>query len=31
MARTYENKFKVMIVELLHSGLAVKQVNKEYD
>lgn len=31
MARTYDNEFKVMIVELLHSGLPVKQVSKEYD
>jgi len=30
MARTYENDFKVMIVELLQSGRKVKEVSQEY-
>jgi transposase len=31
MARKHENEFKVMIVELLNSGLPVKQVSDQYD
>lgn len=31
MARKHENDFKVMIVELLNSGLPVKQVSEQYN
>jgi len=31
MARKYENDFKVMIVELLKSGIKVKEVSEEYE
>ena len=31
MAKNYDNEFKVMIVELLKSGLTVKQVSGDYD
>lgn len=30
MAKTYENDFKVLIVELLKSGRPVKEVSEEY-
>ncbi len=30
MAKKYDNDFKVMIVELLESGLKVKEVSDEY-
>ncbi len=31
MAKNYDNDFKVMIVELLESGLKVKEVSDEYN
>jgi len=31
MGKTYENEFKVMIAELLLSGVKSKQVSKDYD
>jgi len=31
MAKHYDNEFKVMIVELLNSGLKTRQVSKDYD
>jgi transposase len=30
MRKTYDNEFKVMIVELLNSGRSAKEVNEEY-
>lgn len=30
MANSYENEFKVMIVELLNSGRKVKEISQEY-
>ena len=30
MAKKYDNDFKVLIVELLKSGISVKEVNEEY-
>lgn len=30
MAKTYENDFKVLIVELVKSGRPVKEVSEEY-
>lgn len=30
MANSYENEFKVMVVELLNSGRKVKEVSQEY-
>jgi transposase len=31
MAKNYDNEFKVMIVELLNSGLKTKQVSNDYN
>jgi len=31
MPKKYDNEFKVMIVELLHSGISVKQAGSDYD
>ena len=31
MAKTYDNEFKVMIVELLKSGIKTQQVGDDYD
>ncbi len=31
MAKKYDNEFKVMIVELLNSGIKTKQVSEEYN
>ena len=30
MRNTYDNEFKVMLVELLNSGRSAKEVNEEY-
>ena len=30
MARKYDNEVKIMIVELLNSGIKIKQVSKDY-
>lgn len=30
MAKQYDNEFKVLIVDLLKSGLMVKQVSEDY-
>ena len=30
MAKTYDNEFKVMIVELLNSGMKPKQISEDY-
>jgi len=31
MVKKYDNEFKVMIVELLNSGIKTKQVSEDYD
>ena len=31
MVKKYDNEFKVMIVELLNSGIETKQVSEDYD
>lgn len=31
MAKKYDNEFKVMIIELLNSGIKTKQVSNDYD
>ena len=31
MAKKYENDFKIMIVELLKSGIKVKEISEEYE
>jgi hypothetical protein len=31
MAKKYDNEFKVMIIELLNSGINTKQVSDDYD
>jgi transposase len=31
MAKKYDNEFKVMIIELLNSGIKTKQVSEDYD
>ena len=31
MVRTFDNEFKVMIVELLHSGRSAKELSLEYE